>query len=340
MTVAWGIHNNQPDLDLVEGGFIAIGWDELGDLRELPNDRATIKDRLAATYPNVSLGAIRAWAGVIARFRFDMQPGDVVIAPNKADSTVNIGRVTGPFYVQSDVEVHRNRRLVEWLRVGIPRVDFSEGARYEIGSALTLFQVKKHVDEFLVRIGEATGPSVATVDEDDQNAADQVQDEPTAERVAAYAQDFVVDVLRTMDPHEFEHFTAGVLEALGYRARVTTASGDGGVDVIAAKDALGVEDPIIKVQCKRTVNTIGAPDVQNLVGSLAHGGSEVGLFVTLGSYSADARHLERTRRDLRLVTGAELIAMVFENYERLDARWKKLLALRRVYAVDRDAELT
>lgn len=57
----------------------------------------------------------------------------------------------------------------------------------------------------------------------------------------------------------------------------------------------------------------------------------------LGTYSADALHLERTRQDLRLVNGKQLIDLVFEHYEMLDAEWKRLLPLRRVYAVDRDS---
>src|SRR3954452_23422992 len=60
---------------------------------------------------------------------------------------------------------------------------------------------------------------------------------------------------------------------------VTVATGDGGVDVIASRDPLSIEPPIIKVQCKRTTSTIGSPAVQQLGGALAHGGSELGLFV-------------------------------------------------------------
>lgn len=140
-----------------------------------------------------------------------------------------------------------------------------------------------------------------------------------------------------MDAYRFEHFVAGLLTALGYRATATVASGDGGVDVIASRDPLALEPPIIKVQCKRTINTIGAPDVQKLAGALAHGGSELGLFVTLGSYSVDALHLERTRQDLRLINGNQLVDLIFEHYEQLSPEWKRLVPLRRVYAVDRDA---
>ena len=141
-----------------------------------------------------------------------------------------------------------------------------------------------------------------------------------------------------MDPYQFEQFSAGLLQAMGYNAQVTKASGDGGFDVIAYRDPLGLEPPIIKVQCKRTLGTIGGPDVQKLAGSLAHGGTEVGLFVTLGSYSNDALHIERTRQDMRLINGTALVDMVFQNYESLRPEWKRLLPIRRVYAVDREPE--
>jgi len=104
---------------------------------------------------------------------------------------------------------------------------------------------------------------------------------------------------------------------------------------VAHRDQLGLEPPIIKVQCKRTTATIGAPDVQKLAGSLAHGGSEVGLFVTLGAYSTDAQHIERTRQDLRLINGKHLVELVLEHYEDLAPEWKQLLPIRRVYAVER-----
>jgi len=129
-----------------------------------------------------------------------------------------------------------------------------------------------------------------------------------------YSRDFVIDALRRMDAHRFEHFVAGLLQAIGYRASATVASGDGGIDVIASRDPLAIEPPIIKVQCKRTVNAVGGPDVQKLAGTLAHGGSELGLFVTLGNYSADARHIERTRQNLRLIKGTQLVDLIFEYY--------------------------
>src|SRR4051812_26010029 len=140
--------------------------------------------------------------------------------------------------------------------------------------------------------------------------------------------DFVIEtLLKQIEGVRFEYFIAHLLEAMGYRTQVTQASGDGGFDVIAHRDPLGLEPPIIKVQCKRTIGGIGAPEVQKLTGTLAPGGSELGLFVTLGAYSKDAVHLGRTRQDLRLVNGNELVGLVFEHYESFSPEWKRLLPL-------------
>lgn len=298
---------------------------------------------MAQAYPDAKPGAIPIWAGVLLRFAFEMEPGDLVIYPYKPDSTLNFGRVEGAYYHESSATLHRNRRKVDWLKTGIPRAEFSKSARYEIGSAVTLFRVKNHDQEFIdfiegiaaPALTSGGAPSVVSADE----ATAQAEDEPNAERIEDYTRDFIIEtMLKELDGPRFEYFVAHLMEAMGYRTQVTQAVGDGGFDVIAHRDPLGLEPPIIKVQCKRVVGSIGAPEVQKLTGTLAPGGSELGLFVTLGAYSKDAVHLGRTRQDLRLVNGNELVDLIFEHYEKLGSEWKRLLPLRRLYVVDRDPE--
>jgi restriction system protein len=337
MPTIWGIHNDEPDLDLLGEGFVSVGWDEIGDLRECGRVKDALKQLLAVRYPQAKAGAIPVWAGVLRRFAFEMQVGDYVISPQKADSTVSFGRVSGEYYYDGAGN-HHHRRRVEWLRTGVPRATFSQSARYEIGSAVTLFQVKNHAEEFRTFIETGTA-EVKMSDEDilDDLITETAVDEPGSDRIEAYTRDFVVDALHTkLDPYRFEVFTAGLLQAMGYRAEVTQASGDGGVDVIAFRDPLGLEPPIIKVQCKRTLTSIGGPDVQKLMGTLAPGGTEVGLFITLGTFTNDAMHLARTRHDLRLVNGRQLVDLIFDHYEQLDLEWRRLLPLKRIYVLDRE----
>ncbi len=338
MATMWGIHNNT-SLDLVGGGFVSVGWDELGPVQP-PLDREELKARLSAAYPTKKPRAIPGDAGVLIRFAEEMQAGDYIISPQKVDRTLNFGIVNGDFYVASDAETHRNRRPVRWVRVGVPRDDFPQVALNEIGSAITLFKVTRHADSFRLMFddGAAITPTPVMPTTSDEVKLDLAEEEPNAERVDTYSRDFIVGVLKHTDPSDFERFVAGLLTAMGYRATATQASGDGGVDVIASRDALAIEPPIIKVQCKRITATIGAPTVQQLAGTLAPAGGELGLFVTLGAYSSDAKHLERTHQHLRLINGTQLVQFILDYYEHLDAEWKRLLPLKRVYAVERGGD--
>lgn len=145
----WGVHNDALSAgELIAGGFVSIGWDQLGDLSQIGPDRGVLKDALEAALPGEKPGAYPNWAGQLRRFAFEMQSGDIVVAPDKQERTLNFGRVVGPYEYNEDVPSHRNRVPVEWLATGIPRDDFSAAARHEISSAMTVFEVKSHTREF------------------------------------------------------------------------------------------------------------------------------------------------------------------------------------------------
>jgi restriction system protein len=308
----------------------------MGDLSALGNDKDAMKAKVAATYPDGKPGAIPGTAGTLLSFVYRMQVGDLVVYPHRPDSTLNFGRIDGEYTYDASLPLHRNRRKVTWLKTGVPRTTFSESARFEVGSAITIFRVRKHVQEFLDFI--AGVPAVATppVAADPGEAEEVATDAVSAGRIEDDTRDFIVATLmRELEGADFERFVAHLLEQMGYRTRVTQASGDGGVDIIAHKDALGLEPPIIKVQCKRSTGPQGGPVVQNLVGTLSPGGSELGLFVALGSFSKDALHIERTRQDLRLINGKELVDLIFAHYDTFSPEYKRMLPMRSVYVVDR-----
>ncbi|MTB72481.1 restriction endonuclease [Arsenicicoccus sp. MKL-02] len=347
MTAMWGIHNDALGAELVEKGFISIGWDEVGDIRAIGNDRSSLKAAVTRTYPGSKPGAFPVWAGVLHRFAYEIEEGDLVVAPYKADGTINFGRVVGGYEYHAEERVHRHRRRVEWLRTGVARGLFPQSALYEIGSAVTLFRIRRHehiFQEFLATPDEEAFEAAATAVEDaatgavdaepdDGLAPTPAEEEPNADRIQQHTQDFIVRTLhRSLTHEQFELFTADLLRVMGYQARTTSYSQDGGVDVIAHKDRLGLEAPLIKVQCKHTTVSQGAPQVQQLVGTLSRG--EVGLFVALGTYTRDAQAVERMRQDLRLLSGSDIANLVLNHYEALPIRWRDVIKLRRVYVVD------
>lgn len=337
----WGIHNDALGSELVEQGFISVGWEEMADLKTIGDDMGRMKSAVQSAYPSAKPGAIPVWAGVLRRFAFEMAEGDLIVAPYKADSTLNFGVVAGPYEHHQDERRHPHRRRVTWLKIGVARSLFPQAALYEIGSAVTLFQVRRHDSVFRSYLDAATDETfeaahrnlpVATSDVVTQQS---VADEPNAERIDQHTRDFIARVLLTdLADREFEEFTADLLRAMGYQARVTPYSQDGGIDVIAHTDPLGIKPPIIKVQCKHTTGTRGRPDVQQLIGTLSQ--NEAGLYVTLGAFSADAIALERERQNLRLFSGADVTSLTLEHYDALPSRWRGRMPLRRVLVVDRD----
>lgn len=321
----------------VAGGYVAIGWPAMGDLGKIAPTRDAFKEALALAYPDKKQGAIPVDAGSMFKFLHEIKKGDFVIYPSKADRMVNIGRFTGTIqHHEGDTDEYPTRQLVKWLG-HFPRDEFSQSALNEIGSFLTMFRVKRYAHEFLSKV-DPTVKSVSSGEVTDQEPPEDATDDDTA-TVAASVQaeantsDFVIKRLMTqLTGHQFEDFMAHLLECMGYTARVTPKSGDGGVDVIAHMDPLGFQPPIVKVQCKRTTGQTSRPDVDQLLGTLGDG--EYGLFVNLGSFARGAVELERNRAKLRLINGEQFVELIFEHYARLAPRYRSLIPLKQIFVPD------
>ena len=318
----WGIHMPlELGLRPKEQSFIAIDWSELGDLSQLSPTRDAFKATYRAAHPTAKPGNVSVSAGVPYRFVVEMQLGDIVVYPCKADRTINIGQITGNYrYTRSEGRDFSNTRAVKWLK-SLPREDFSQAALNEMGSAISLFEIRNNADEIQAALaGEAFDP----VETDEVVAID------VAKQAEESTEDFIIKRLKgAQTPYQFEHFIAHLLRCMGYYARVTKASGDGGIDVIAHRDELGFEPPIIKVQCKQITANIGRPEIQQLHGAIEPG--EHGLFVTLGGYSNDARGFERMKANLRLIDGPTLIELIYAHYDKFEPRYQMLLPLKKAF---------
>lgn len=330
----WGIHmGERVGSRPVEQGYVAIGWMALGDLRQYP-DRKALKVALATAYPDKKARSRPVDAGILFRFTHEMKAGDLVVYPSKHDRMVNIGRFTGTFdHVADDPDDYPNRRQVKWLG-HFPRNDFSQSALNEIGAFITVFLIQGSRSEFLAKIGMAAPADTIPVEQPPEEAPD---DDDVTVAVSKQAEvttgDFVIrQIMAKLSGYEFEEFVAHLLECMGYRARVTQRSGDGGVDVIAHRDKLGFEPPILKVQCKRKTDQVPRPEVDQLLGTLSEG--EYGLFITLGSFGRQSIDLERNRPKLRLIDGEQFVELLLENYARLAPRYRTIIPLKQILVPD------
>lgn len=274
----WGIHagrTGDADSLFLQKNVIALGWNKIGDLSRLKGGREDLKVAVERAYPEKKPGGVAGSAGQLFRFANEMKNGDLVLYPSKQDRLVHVGRVEGPYRHDPASEPgYPHQRPVKWL-TAIPRTRLSQGALYEIGSALSLFQVKNHADEYRALVSGKPAPLAVTADASVAVVADEI---------VQSTRDFVLKRLsQELKGHPLTEFVAHLLGTMGYKTRVSPEGPDGGVDIIAHRDELGFEPPLIKVQVKSGDATIGDPVVSALSGKVAE--KEFGLIVTLGTFT-------------------------------------------------------
>ena len=86
-----------------------------------------------------------------------------------------------------------------------------------------------------------------------------------------------------MGGFEFEREVAELYRRLGYKATVTQATGDGGVDVILTKDGMR-----IAMQCKHHSTPVGPKDIRELQGVVLTQDYDGGIFVSLNGFTPGA----------------------------------------------------
>lgn len=315
-TKLWGIHTQDVNLFLY-GNVIAIGWKEMGDLSALDPNRESFRKKYSTTYPDSKKGSVTASSGMLYRFVHEIQIGDYIVFPSKTDRMVNIGVVEGEYRFVPDAAEYAQQRRVRWIR-HLPRTTFSQGALYEIGSALSLFAVKNYADEFMAALDK--GFKKDSQAEDESVGA-------TAEEIIESTKDFILkEISRQLKGYALEEFVADLLQAMGYRTNVSPHGGDSGIDITAYKDEL---PPRILVQVKSQDGDIRETTIQSLKGAMREG--DYGLFVTLSNYTKNARRYLGSTPIIRGINGTELVELVLKYYDQLSERYRKMIPLKMVY---------
>lgn len=88
------------------------------------------------------------------------------------------------------------------------------------------------------------------------------------------------------DPYEYERYCAEVLKRAGWNARVTQATGDQGVDVLAEKEELRVA-----IQCKLYGSPVGNKAVQEVHAASGFFDAPIAVVVSNNGYTRSAEQL-------------------------------------------------
>jgi len=121
----------------------------------------------------------------------------------------------------------------------------------------------------------------------------------------------VLERVMACTPRFFEHLVVDLLLNMGYgragggSGERVGQSGDEGIDGIISEDRLGLE--MVYLQAKRWEGTVGRPEIQKFFGALHGKRARKGVFITTGSFSADAAaYVQTIDPKVALVDGEQL----------------------------------
>jgi restriction system protein len=174
-------------------------------------------------------------------------------------------------------------------------------------------------------------PSTAKAEEAASEEAPAVEAAATLEEAVESSWAQIEAHLTNMPPYDFQKLVAGLLQGMGYHVTWVAPPGpDGGVDIIAQSDPLGINGPRIKVQVKRSDRM----DVKEMRAFLALvGDGDVGLFVSTGGFRKPAEEFVRNqeRRRTMLIDLQRLFDLWVEHYDKIPEEARRLLSLKPVY---------
>ena len=305
----------------LQKSVIAIGWKEMGDLSKIDASREAFKELYMQVYPDAKKGSVANAAGMLYRFAHEVQIGDYVVYPSKIDRMINLGTVEGEYTYDADAVEYVQQHKVKWLK-HLPRTAFSQGALYEVGSAMSFFAVKNYADEYLVALDKNFKKTALPTDSDEDESVG-----ATAEEIVESTKDFIMKELsKNLKGYDLEEFVADLLKAMGYRTKVSPHGGDSGIDIVAYKDEL---PPRIMVQVKSQDEDIKETTIQSLKGAMREG--DYGLFVSLSNYTKNAKKYLDNTPIIRAINGTELVDLILKYYEDLSEKYRKMIPLKRVY---------
>lgn len=312
--------------DWLEHGVIGIGWDFDGaDIAAM--NREQIRAAYGLSHPDDSKGKVAAGVGQVYRFAHDMTTDSTVVMYDPESRLYHLGVITGPCVAVCDMDGVTYTRDVTWGETA-PRDVLSPSSKNSLGGIQTIFAVSDEVMADLTNA--ARDKSVVASNDPAIDDNDATNDEETLAATYDNGIELIKDRVNQLDWEDMERLVAGLLKAMGYCARVMPKGPDGGRDVVASPDALGLESPRIVAEVKHRKGAMGAPAVRAFIGGLRAG--DRGLYVSTGGFTKEARYeADRANIPMRLLDLDAFVRHYVEIYDKTDDDTRSILPLTRIW---------
>lgn len=217
-------------------------------------------------------------------------------------------------------------RTVRW-ETSASRDALKQSSKNSLGGIQTIFAVSGEVmNAPPINHGDFAADSGGS------GQAKDASDDNEDARAATYDNgiELIKDRVNQLDWEDMERLVAGLLKAMGYCARITPKGPDGGRDVIASPDALGLESPRIVVEVKHRKGAMGAPAIRSFIGGLRT--NDRGLYVSTGGFTREARYeADRSNVPMRLLDLDGFVRHYVDVYDKTDEETRDILPLTRIW---------
>jgi restriction system protein len=173
-----------------------------------------------------------------------------------------------------------------------------------------------------------TNPNLDVAEEETDKAIRQTAYDQAADQARAEIEHHIDD----LDPYEFQKLVAELLIGMGYHVPFIAPPGrDGGIDLVAYKDPLGINPPRIKVQVKHRQQKQTVKEVRELVGLLRKDG-DIGLIVSSGGFTSEVeREIRDSSKHVEAMDMDRLIKLWQQHYDNIRESGRLLLPLVKLF---------
>ena len=322
-------------------GVVGGGWHEMPDLTDV-TDKEELRSIVSDVYGG-SKNVVANLTGQLWTLRTRIHDGDFIVLPIRATSQIAFGQVVGGGYkylAQEEDPSKRHVIQVKWLKTDVSKSVLKQDMRYQLGSALTIFEVGNNDAAYRLEqvmagkedpgvrstlsLGGLPSPDVKL--EDSEN-------ETVSINLAEIAQDEIAKRLQeNFKGHELATLVEALLTAEGFKCRNSPPGADGGVDILAGMGPLGMNSPKLAVQVKSQTGAVSDIVLQQLNGAMHRFQADQGLLVTFGGVTSQARNfLESQYFKIRVWNIDDIIQAIQTHYASLPSDLKAVIPLKQVW---------
>lgn len=327
--------NGEDEEFALEHNVAVIGFRDYPSLAKAA-DYEGVQTLVQKATPELRPGAAGNFAGQLRTFALSMQVGDIVVLPRKLTAQVALGLVKGPYRYQMMEGEYRHVREVEWVRPDVARSVFGQDLLYSFGAFMTVCQIRRNGAEERIAAVLSGESDPGYADDTGKTITPQGEEGELTEAVAdlgeAAHDEIVAHIQSRFSGHDLARLVEAVLRAEGWVTRLSPPGPDGGVDILAGRGSLGLDQPRLCVQVKSSTTPADVTVYRTLQGSMQSFKAEQGLLVSWGGFNkvvlAEAR---QGYFAVRLWESRDLVEAIYRNYERLPAEVQAELPLKRVW---------